>query len=292
MVVGAQKSGTTSLIRYLGQHPTVCSHEQTEFTYFFGDRQYRWGYETAFDTYFRSCPDESVIFAKHVMLMYSEEGIERLKHHNPDCCVVLLLRDPVKRAYSAYWYARQLGAEAIDCFEDALKAEKQRLDQDGWERWRQCAYVSNGIYDEPVSRIFKCFGTERVFVYTTDELSKHPQRICSDIFEACGLSDYEVDAQQRLNTAKKARSELLARAQTWLLDPDNPLKQRLREVLPISILQRISRHVRFLNSTGFDRPPMRDDTRQQLGRAFRPHNQRLSQLIGKDLSSWTGMGDV
>ena len=289
MIAGAQKCGTTSLFRYLAQHPEICTHEQTEFTYFLGDRQYRWGYETAFDTYFGSCTDSSSIFAKHVMLMYSDKGMSRLFRHNPACRVILLLRDPVERAYSAYWYARRLGAESAESFEDALNAEKQRIEQDGWKEWRQCAYVKNGIYDEPVSRIFDRFSNGQVFVYTTGELSESPQQICSEIFESCELVDHSVDTEQRLNTAKKARSELLAQAQAWILDPDNPLKRGLRRVLPVSFLQRVSRLARSLNETAFDRPPMRDDTRRRLAQVFRSHNRRLSRLIGKDLSSWSGM---
>ncbi|MCS3635876.1 hypothetical protein GGP57_003217 [Salinibacter ruber] len=291
MIVGAQKCGTTSLIEYLSRHPCVCSHEQTEFTYFLGQEQYEWGYERAFDTYFDHCPEDREIFGKHVMVMYSDEAVNRLHKHNPGCQVVILLRDPVERAYSAFWHARRIGEETLERFEEALAAEQQRIQNDGWEARRQCAYVQNGLYHEPVSHVLNTFGDKNVLVFTSEELLSRPREVCSEVFEHCGMKEHRVNTAPKMNTSKRARSELLARGQAWLLDPGNPLKRILRRVLPVRFLQRVSRLLRSANETSFDRPAMNPETRRSLVEAFRPHNQKLSRLIDKDLSAWSGMGE-
>ena len=291
MIVGAQKCGTTSLIEYLSRHPRVCSHEQTEFTYFLGQEQYDWGYERAFDTYFGQCPKDRKIFGKHVMVMYSDEAVNRLYEHNPDCQVVILLRDPVERAHSAFWHARRIGEETIERFEEALAAEQQRTQNDGWEAWRQCAYVQNGLYHKYVSHVLNTFDSKNVLIFTSEELLDRPKEVCSEVFERCGLREHRVNTDEKMNTAKRARSELLARGQAWLLDPENPLKRMLRRALPVQFLQRASRLLRSANEISFDRPAMSPETRQRLVETFRSHNQKLSRLIDKDLLAWLGMGE-
>ena len=70
IIVGAAKSGTTSLLRYLGQHPEVCPQREPEFAYFVLDGQYARGYESAFDRYFGGCGRATKVVAKNVGLMY------------------------------------------------------------------------------------------------------------------------------------------------------------------------------------------------------------------------------
>ncbi|HKK08845.1 MAG TPA: hypothetical protein VKA44_08180, partial [Gemmatimonadota bacterium] len=151
MIVGAQKAGTTSLFRYLAGHPGLAAHPQREMPYFLVDELYAAGYEAAFEKYFGVGGDSGRLpLAKHVMAMYSQKAVDRLRGHNPEVRVVAVLRNPAERARSAYLYARRRGWEPLPTFEAALRAEPQRLAAEGWEHWRQCAYARNGQYLEPV----------------------------------------------------------------------------------------------------------------------------------------------
>ena len=150
MIVGAQKAGTSSLLRYLAQHPDIHTHAQPEMTFFLQAREYTRGYEWAFGKYFtgQNSHDEiqdKHLIAKNVMVMHSPEVMQRIYEHNPEIHLVVLLREPVARAYSAYWWARRRGWENIKTYEEALAAEETRLNE-GWFKWRQCAYQYNGIY--------------------------------------------------------------------------------------------------------------------------------------------------
>ena len=134
-IIGAQKAGTTSLFNYLKQHPALLGHEQREMTYFFDDEEYATGEHEGLARYF---PDETKgasfnggYIVKHVLLMRSPTALDRLKRHNPQCRLVCVLRDPVKRAYSAYQYAqRRSWQEKGETFDEIVG---RLIDQDGAE---------------------------------------------------------------------------------------------------------------------------------------------------------------
>ena len=126
MIVGTQKSGTSSLLRYLAQHPDIHTHSQSEMTFFLQDHEYTRGYESAYAKYFAQCSENCKLIAKNVMVMYSHDIMQRIYQHNPKIHLVVLLREPVARAYSAYWWARRRGWENITSFEEALAAEQHR----------------------------------------------------------------------------------------------------------------------------------------------------------------------
>src|SRR6185295_13613127 len=104
MIVGAQKSGTTSLKNYLGQHPAIITHLQTEFSFFVEEKEYINGMESAFKIYFSDVVPYGSrrIVAKSASMYLNEKSLQRLRRSNPDCQVVILLRNPVERAYSSY----------------------------------------------------------------------------------------------------------------------------------------------------------------------------------------------
>jgi hypothetical protein len=124
MVAGAQKAGTTSLLRYLSQHPGIQAHDKMEFGYFCRDEQYAQPESVVSERYYGAGDSsETVKLAKSVAIHYIKESARRLHRHNSDCKIILVLRDPVDRAYSAYWYQRQQGWETESTFEGALARE-------------------------------------------------------------------------------------------------------------------------------------------------------------------------
>jgi hypothetical protein len=286
MIVGAQKAGTTSLFRYLAQHPAICAHPQRELSFFVDDAVYQRGYGDIFGRAFGDCPDESMLLAKHVMLMYSQAAVERLHEHNSEIHVVAVLRNPVERAYSAYWYARRRGWEHLPTFEEALAAEPLRL-VEGWFRWRNCAYLHNSTYDQPIERLRTRFGMDQVHVFATEDLRSDPENVCQCIFGLLGIDVSfvpQVDTQH--NPSAMARSEPIARALARFLAPHNPIRRAIRPLLPNSWAYRLRYRALHLLDKSFTQPPMETEIRQRLVEQFRPHNARLAELLGRDLGHW------
>ena len=303
MIVGAQKSGTSSLLRYLAQHPDIHTHAQPELTFFLQRREYARGYEWAFAKYFAGknthvdIKDKHLI-AKNVMVMHSPEVMQRVYEHNPEIHLVVLLREPVARAYSAYWWARRRGWENIKTYEEALAAEEARLNE-GWFKWRQCAYQYNGIYYPHVKNLITQFGANHVHCILTDDLKDDAEVVCQQLFDSMGISaDFSPTIGERHNQATLPRSEKFNFLFTQFLASHNPLRRAIRKLLPDATAYKLRKAVLDWNDKprkdmGLGKhpskntpPPLNPQTRERQMAYFKPFNEQLAELLGRDLSSW------
>ncbi|MEP7167786.1 MAG: sulfotransferase domain-containing protein, partial [Bacteroidota bacterium] len=127
VIAGVQKAATSSLQVYLGQHPDLITHDEREFSFFVQDDEYTNGYENIFHKYFPEGPSEKKILIKNVGIIYWEDAMKRLQQHNPKAKIILVLRNPVARAYSAYWFAKLRGKENAPTFETALLSSEEKI---------------------------------------------------------------------------------------------------------------------------------------------------------------------
>ena len=287
MIAGAAKSGTTSLLQYLAQHPQIKTHRNPEFGFFLRDTEYQRGYqETFLREYGDNFNQDLTVIAKSSRLMYSATAIKRLWEHSPNVKIVVILRNPITRAYSDYWYSRLLGWENITSFEDALATESERLQQ-GWEQWYSCCYVYNGVYYPHLERLVNQFGREKIQVILFEDLHKQADEICQKILTDLDLNtpDFSVLAKQH-NSAGAPRSKLVAQTFAKILKSQHPLKEKLRKSFPKSWADQIRNTIYQFNSKSFKKPPMREETKSWLQDQFRESNQKLSDLLAIDLTSW------
>ena len=279
IIAGAAKAGTTSLLRYLGQHPEVCPQREPEFTYFVLEEQHARGYEAAFERYFGDCGCASAIVAKNVGLMYSPDGLRRLRSHNPAMQVVVLLRHPVERSYSHYWYARQLGHEPLASFERAIEAEPDRL-RSNRQKWARCAYLERSDYARHLETVYGMFPRPQITVATTEELEKDPTGLCRTLCRRLGVSaDFTVDTSLRHNVTGVSRSSFLARA----MRPRTRLARAVRTVLPRQVRAVVYALLLRSNLRPARRPEMNRATRASLEERFSPMIARLEEMVGRSL---------
>ena len=98
-------------------------------------------------------------------------AINRLYQHNPKVYIILVLRNPVGRAYSAYWYARQIGWENIVSFNDAVWMPPDRSTDPVAKR--SIAYLDRGIYALHIKRILDIFPPEQVLILRFEDLKSN-----------------------------------------------------------------------------------------------------------------------
>ena len=286
MIVGTQKSGTSSLLRYLAQHPDIYTHPQPEMTFFLQDHEYTRGYEWAYAKYFSKCPQDKQLIAKNVMVMCSAKLIKRIYEHNPDIHLVVLLREPVARAYSAYWWARRRGWENIKTFEDALAAEEERLNEN-WFKWRQCAYKFNSTYYPLVKNLITQFGENQVHCILMDTLNTDAEKVCQQLFKVMRIpTDFEPIVEKRHNESAMPRSEWFGFLFTQFLASRNPLRRAIRKLIPDATAYKFRKVVLDLNDKPFTPPPLNPETHEQLTHYFKPFNDQLAELLGQDLTHW------
>lgn len=174
LIAGVQKGGTTALFDYLGEYPDIAL-PQTKELHFFDDEAVDWAqpdygaYHARFpDPAGRPCGEATPIYT------YWPNSLERVAAYNPHMKLVVVLRDPVQRAWS-HWrmeYARGIETEP---FAWCIREGRQRLfAADPWGHHREFSYVERGFYGEQAERLLGLFPREQLLFLKSDDLRSQP----------------------------------------------------------------------------------------------------------------------
>ena len=286
MIAGAHKAGTSSLKEYLGQHPQICTHPQREIAYFIVEHLYQQGYEAIFDRYFDHRSYHQLILAKNVDVMYDKSTINRLQNHNPNMQIVIMLRNPVDRAYSAYWYARRTGSETLTTFEEAITANPERHGEDIIKKWG-CSYHDRSEYIRHINNLCQYFPAWQLHIYLMEDLINSAEYVCRSIYKLFDDldPDFVPNTNHRVNPSALPNNRLVADL-VYSSSHYHNLKSVIRSVIPGRYIDMIRNTVIKLNETRFTPPPINSETRVQLIKHFKPYNQQLEDFLGRDLSLW------
>ena len=202
-IIGAQKSGTTSLAYALGEHPRVSLATNKE-AHLFDDSDVR---ATGLDhermmNSFPVASSDSLLLDATPIYMYLPGCIEMLAEHNPGARIVAILRDPGDRAVSHYYHSRRNGAETKPLLL-ALLLEPLRLARDrdalaplSAHRW--WSYRSRGKYSGQVVRVLESF--DEILLVRHEDLVSDPERVLEKVQEFLGLPHVSlIQAFDRLN---------------------------------------------------------------------------------------------
>jgi hypothetical protein len=285
MIAGAQKSGTTALARLLARRADITFQREIEFPYFVDDWTYRRGYEAAFNKAYGSGTDRERVLAKSAGVMFLPHALDRLRDHNADCHVIVTLREPVSRAYSAFWYQRKVGLEPLPTFEQALDAEERRLEED-FERFNGLAYFHRGDYASQLREIHRRFSKDRIHLVIFEELVASPSSTMLALVERLGL-DGRMTTDTTLepeNCAATSRSPVISR----LLRRPGPLARSVAQVLPQPLLRSVRTAALQWNEREGRPDPMHPETADGLRARYAPSMTELEELLGRSLDVWRG----
>ncbi|HSK15807.1 MAG TPA: sulfotransferase domain-containing protein [Gaiellaceae bacterium] len=280
-IVGAPKCATTSMLRYLGQHPELHDHPQAECDYFLNEAEFERGWERAHERYFPDDPGPPVkLVAKRALMLYDEGSLTRLAAHNPAAIVTAVLRSPVDRAYSAYTFARLRGWQKPEPFEAAIEAELAEGPFADADPHGPGGYLSTSVYLPHVRKLLDVFPAEQVQLVTTEELAADSGdgAVWTTLFTAAGVdAGFVPQHEVRYNVAAKPRSERVAQ----VLASKTGAVGFVRRVAPARVLDR----ARKVTSAVIDKPAevegMAAETRARLEEFFRPFNRELEDLLGR-----------
>jgi hypothetical protein len=187
IVIGAQKAGTTALFDYLSEEPGIAVPDVKE-THFFDDESLDWA-APDYGLYHRRFPtaDGRLRLEATPIYVYWPNCLERIRAYNPDVRLILMLRDPVERAWS-HWkmeYAR--GAET-NPFAWCIREGRQRLfEAQPWGHHREFSYVERGFYGEQVERLLTLFPREQLLVLKAEALQDSPDQVLAEARRFLGL---------------------------------------------------------------------------------------------------------
>lgn len=287
LIVGAPKSGTTALTRYLSVHPGIFMPRGIELHYFGRDLIKSEKFPRDWDAYmswFTSASTGQVIGERSVTYLYSTTAAEEISRCNPAAKIIMMLRDPVDMIYALHSQLLFGGGEDIADFREALDAEQDRRNGRRIPRdvqiVQQLFYRGIAGYSEQVERYFDVFGREHVLVILYDDF----RRSVSDVYSQT-LAFLGVDASYQpefpvVNPNKRVRSRLLRGALDAL-----PRDRWYGQILvPAPLRWRLARFNRVEQA----REPLPAKLRQELQAEFADETRRLSGLLGRDLTHWAG----
>lgn len=195
LVIGAQKAGTTYLYGLLRSHPRVKAAAKKE-VHFFDTPKWRKG----MGFYGEQFPDTSGGFVTGEATPYYlfEPRVPgRVASTLPSVKLVVLLRNPVERAYSDWRHKVRQGTEDL-AFEAALAAEGARTagerermlaDEHYYSRaLRRYSYLSRGVYVDQLARWRERFAGDRLLVAKSEDLYANPERVCEEVLDFLSLN--------------------------------------------------------------------------------------------------------
>jgi hypothetical protein len=249
LIIGTQRGGTTSLYKYLVQHPNL-SHALTKEIRFF-DLNYHRGlpwYRSRFPSRRRSEMSgrrrgaEPMVGEASPDYLFHPLAPARVAHDLPEAKLIVLLRNPIDRAFSHYWHQVKRGHETLS-FPEAVAAEPERLAGEldrilsdpsyvSYERHHH-SYLARGIYVDQLAAWLELIPRGRFLIERSEDFFSDPAVVFKRVLAFLGLPAFDLERYRTFNAHSEDR--------------------------------------------------MSPDTRLRLEEYFAPHNRRLEGLLGREM---------
>lgn len=294
-VIGAGRSGTTSLYNYLKQHPDVFMSpikETNFFVYegkaarsrFMGELEKKDHFPVVtiedYLALFRGASGKRAIGEASPLYLHSPQAVKRIKQFAPEAKLIAVLRHPVERAYSSY-YMHVRERREPRAFEEAIRQE-----QEGGENLSlmlpQSRYLRFGLYSQYLSPYFEVFGRTHLAVHLFDDLKADPQGLMRKLFRFLNVADdFVPDTSHQYNAGGVASNRFW---QTLLMK--NNMTAALGRGLPVWARHRALQIQDTARRRRLVKPQLSPEIRRELTEFYRPDILKLESLIQRDLSPW------
>jgi len=287
MCIGAPKCGTTTLYDILKQHPDVYVPSFKEPNFFNSDGNYAKGFSWYLSEFFSGVKNESSIGEFTPGYFVDDNAPERIfKELGGELKLVLLLRNPVDRAYSQYLHAKRDLDDELDFF-NALEAESDRINQLKWVNPILCyklSYIQNSLYHSKLENWLQYFSMDNIKIFIfEDEFLMNRSEMISELSEFLGVSVYELNLNINSNVASVTKFEFLKeflRKKTFVhLIAKKYISFEFRQIIKNKLM-------------GFANKPKKvkklDYVKRKeiLNNYFINDIEALEELTGRDLSVW------
>ncbi len=291
LVVGTARAGTTALHYYLKQHPGIFLPSQKEPCYycFAGQKpDYKNGKfafaiknGTEYGRLFKSAPEKACKGEISTPYLYlHDRTISNILslHTNPKSLkIIIILRNPLERAYSQYLWKVRDGREPLS-FDNALREEKKRMLQNySFDYF----YAHRGLYYAQVKAYLETFPHVKIFRF--EQFRENLQTTLSELCAFLGVDDeFIFEKRKDLNTSQPPRFAALGR----LITLESRVKYKILNMIPDNLRVGIKEQFIRLNNSGKNQPDMTVTAREFLNHYYHDDLQKLQSLTGFNLSSW------
>jgi hypothetical protein len=216
LIIGAQKCGTTSLHYYLCEHPDVFRGCKKEIEYFSNDEKYNVKNSAYYHSQFplpNKLPRNGVVFEASPEYIYNPKCAARIFNYNPDIKLILILRNPVDRAFSAWNFYRRmhgritpstfklrlrkanstiktlLREKQYPSFEELIDKEIEKINSG--TNLLLTGIIQRGMYAEQIKKYLKFFDEAQILIFDNSELRTRPKKVLNQISNFVGLRSFD-----------------------------------------------------------------------------------------------------
>lgn len=248
VVIGAPRSGTTSLFFYLKQHPDIFLPVRKELHYFSydllrenvngpGDKdalESVCATREEYKAHYARVGGEKAVGEVSPSYLYFSEVSERIRSKLGEVKIIALLRNPVEKAFSQYMHLVRENREGMGFYE-ALMAEEERM-ASGWsDIWR---YAESSLYSDRIRKYISVFGRDNTKFILTDQLADAPDTVMQELFDFLGVdTGFRPDTSRVYLRSGRPKSKMIAS----FFGSSNPLKTVARKIIP----ERLRVHIRL-----------------------------------------------
>lgn len=299
LIIGAGKSGTTTVYHALKQHPEVFMSAVKEPNFFALEGQektngydkedphgfnfYPWAVTnlTDYQKLFEKADHQKAVGESSTMYQYMPNAPENIKKHIPNVKLIAIFRNPADRLYSRYLHLvrenRVPTAEFTDCF------TKGNL----W--WQKNDLVQEGFYYTHMKRYFELFDSENIKVMLYEDLNKKPIEFMQELFDFIQVDNTFVpDMSVQYNISGKIKNKYV----DALIGQQSFVRKWVEKISPTIVEQARASHllqkvVTSLRAQNLEKAPLDNSIRNRLIHdIYKEEIENFSKLINRDLSHW------
>ena len=293
LIVGAAKSGTSSLYHYLKQHPEIYMIRGNKEPCFFVAsiykqlnpedpryKQLRKFLVFTFEDYADLCRDvdeeKCVGEASVPYLYYYEEAIDQIKKYIGDVKIIIIIRNPVERAISAHNFLLR-NCAVTQTFEECLETENEKIAMN-WEIMH--FYKDVGFYSKQIDAYKKHFSQVKVVLF--DDLVKGSLDLLKELFSFLDINTlFKADVQEIHNPSGVPTNRLV----NYFLATQNPLKTIAKPIIKPFCFKK-NNFFANLKRKNLKKIEIRPETHKYLKNLYKDDIEKLQLLINRDLSHW------
>ncbi|MCS6917131.1 MAG: sulfotransferase [Chitinophagales bacterium] len=291
-VVGAPKSGTTSLYHYLRSHPQLFLPRRKELLYFCTDLHFRFPLLSTdqFLSYYRGASPHRLAGEVSVWNLLSAEAPRRIGQSRPDARIIALLRSPADMLHSLFQNHVFNRNENLTDFAAALDAEGERRKGKNISPVIRCPleglfYSEVARYAGQLRRYYAVFPRDHVLVIFFEDFAADPAGVYRSVLQFLQVDDRHRPEFRVYNARKTVRSTWL---RDWMVGAPAAVRRLTRWLLPHHSKARdwLEQWLWQVNTRKVDAPKLEVGLRNRIISLYRDDIRDLETLTGRDLSHW------
>ncbi|MEA3317752.1 MAG: sulfotransferase [Bacteroidota bacterium] len=297
LIIGAGKSGTTSVYNYLKQHPQVYMSPVKEPDFFALEGQeavkpeddieethnYPWAV-FKLDDYkklFANVKNEKAVGESSTMYLYKPDTHLRIKKYVPNVKMIAIFRDPVSRLYSRYLHLARENRLPSESFEDAFDKDSV------W--WRRDDLIPEGFFYKHLSKYFQTFKPEQFKILLFEDLRENTNKVIKELYQFLDIDDSFIPQTDiRYNESGFVKNKFKDK----FIGQQSFIRKGVEKIFPNFInklrnstsMQKI---VTKMRSKNLEKPKLSPEIRKRLiNEIYKEDILKFQKLINRDLSKW------